>query len=328
MQNLSDNNFSTLTGLMQVSQASLLKIMKNYLVNKYQEVIATDEYILAKGDIPITLVAHMDTVFKQLPQEFFYDNKQCVLWSPQGLGADDRAGVFAIVQIIRAGYRPHIILTTDEECGALGASAVIRDYPESFAEMKYIIQLDRRGKDDCVFYDCDNPKFEKYIENFGFITNYGSFSDISILCPEWKIAGVNLSIGYEDEHSIAERLYISAMNETIARVIKMLEQEEIPQFEYIPANYYGWTPYYGIDKETWEKWCSPKKKQCHHCKKHLPEYDLIPVYQPSHKLSFYCTECIIDESVYWCEACGEAFIPADENNVKCCEKCAEELCKS
>ena len=83
MRNLSDNNFNTLTDLMQVSQASLLKIMKNYLANKYSEVIATDEYVLAKGNIPIALVAHMDTVFKQLPQEFFYDNKQCVLWSPQ-----------------------------------------------------------------------------------------------------------------------------------------------------------------------------------------------------------------------------------------------------
>ena len=29
---------------------------------------------------------------------------------------------------------------------------------------KAIFQLDRCGSDDCVFYDCDNPDFTKYVE--------------------------------------------------------------------------------------------------------------------------------------------------------------------
>ena len=94
---------------------------------------------MATGDIPIALVAHMDTVFKKPPEEIFFDQKHNVMWSPQGLGADDRAGVFAIVQIVRSGLKPHVIFTTDEECGALGAMALAKlDCP--FTELKYLIQ--------------------------------------------------------------------------------------------------------------------------------------------------------------------------------------------
>ena len=38
-----------------------------------------------------------------------------VMISPDGLGADDRAGVFMIMNIVKAGFRPHVIFTTDEE---------------------------------------------------------------------------------------------------------------------------------------------------------------------------------------------------------------------
>lgn len=52
------------------------------------------------------------------------------MWSPQLLGSDDRAGVYAIIQIIEAGYKPHVIFTTDEEIGAVGAQKLIEDFPE------------------------------------------------------------------------------------------------------------------------------------------------------------------------------------------------------
>jgi hypothetical protein len=167
-------------------------------------------------------VAHADTVFKKPPQRIFYDKQKNVMWSPEGLGADDRAGVFAIIQIIKSGLRPTVIITTDEEKGGIGASALVRNMPKPPTDLKYIIQLDRQGSMDCVFYDCLNKEFEEYVESFGFVTDFGSFSDISVLCPAWRVAGVNLSIGYYDEHSVSETLYIGHMNSTILKVKNML----------------------------------------------------------------------------------------------------------
>lgn len=178
--------------------------MERFLCQKYENVIITKDYIVAIGEIPIALVAHLDTVYKTPVSNLYYDRQKCIMWSPEGLGADDRAGVFAIIKILHEGLRPTIIFTTDEEQGGRGATVLgTQNCP---TKLKYMIELDRRGESDCVFYDCYNPEFVKYIESFGFKEAYGSFSDISFLMPPWKVCGVNLSIGYEEEHSYIEQL--------------------------------------------------------------------------------------------------------------------------
>ena len=96
----------------QLTQASLLKIMGRYLESKFEKVYRTQEYIVAVGDIPVAIVAHLDTVFTTPPENIFYDRVKNVMWSPDGLGADDRAGIWAIIKIIKTTkLRPHIIFT-------------------------------------------------------------------------------------------------------------------------------------------------------------------------------------------------------------------------
>lgn len=183
-------------------------------------------YLYAKGSkqCPILLIAHLDTVFSWQPEEFFYDKEKAVLWSPHGLGTDDRAGVFAIMELIRNGYRPSVLFTTGEEVGGTGAIQFSIDFPVCpFKGIKYMIELDRANSNDCVFYSCDNKEFESYIVGFDFQTQQGSFTDISILMPIWKIAGVNLSIGYSMEHTYAEHLKITDLMRTISKVGAMLD---------------------------------------------------------------------------------------------------------
>lgn len=224
------------------TQAHLHKTLTKFLQKHYKTVIQRPEYIMAEGDIPIALVAHMDTVHKRKPLQIFYDQEETVMWSPQGLGADDRAGIFAIVDIIQRGFRPHIIFTTDEEVGGLGAHQLIQSFPDCpFAQLKFIIELDRANHNDCVFYECANETFIDYIEHFGFAEDIGSFTDISVIAPNWKVAAVNLSIGYYNEHSLGEYLVVSELEETIEKVIKILEDKESCYYEYVAATYYNKT---------------------------------------------------------------------------------------
>ena len=307
MKTFKNSELKTFEQLASLTQNSLKKVLSSFLKRHYPKVIETKEYIYAEGEIPIALVAHMDTVFKKPPSEIFFDERHNVIWSPQGLGADDRAGVFAIVQIIRGGQKPHVIFTTDEEYGALGAMKLSKlDCP--FTNLKYIIQLDRRGSDDCVFYECDNEEFVEYIESFGFTWNYGSFTDISELCPPWQIAGVNLSVGYRDEHSATEVLFVGQLLSTISKVKKMLNAAaEAPVFKYIPmAN----TPY-GKDWYTWNKntysWSdSNEVMKCHNCKKYFMEEELFPAVMLDKTTKFFCPDCLVD-NVAWCNECGSAF---------------------
>lgn len=307
MKTFKNSELKTFEQLASLTQNSLKKVLSSFLKRHYPKVIETKDYIYAEGEIPIALVAHMDTVFKKPPSEIFFDERHNVMFSPQGLGADDRAGVFAIIQIIRGGQKPHVIFTTDEEYGALGAMELSKlDCP--FTNLKYIIQLDRRGSDDCVFYDCDNEDFVEYIESFGFTWNYGSFTDISKLCPSWKIAGVNLSVGYRDEHSATEVLFVGQLLATINKVKKMLNAAlEAPVFKYIPmAN----TPY-GKDWYTWNKntysWSdSNEVMKCHNCKKYFMEEELFPAVMLDKTTKFFCPDCLVD-NVAWCNECGSAF---------------------
>lgn len=266
-------NIRLMKYLCQLSDKELKNILYNFLKKKYRNVECTDEYIIAEGTLPICLVAHLDTVFPTPVKEFYYDKKLQVLWSPQGLGADDRAGVYAILQILEDGYKPSVIFTMGEEKGGLGAKALAKRMPDCpFVGLKAIIELDRQGKDDCVFYECDNDDFTKYIESFGFNTEIGSYSDINFFAPIWGVAAVNLSVGYIDEHSYSERLIIKYLEDTIMKVEAILSQS-------IPMKTYAYVPY------------NPKIERCVICGRKATEnqrYEIIDL----NGLSFRaCEDC-------------------------------------
>lgn len=213
-------SYNTLNFILRQTQPEL----KKYLVEKLSEFgysnLKIGDYIYAKGEIPVMLVAHMDIVHKSPPSEIYFDRIKRVIWSPTGIGGDDRCGVYAILQILSSGLRPHILFTEDEECGAYGAwSASSEIYPN----INYMIELDRRGSNDAVFYDCDNKEFQKFILGYGFKHAYGTFSDIATLSPAWDVASVNLSIGYVEEHTHTERINLNHTYATIQKVCNILK---------------------------------------------------------------------------------------------------------
>ena len=110
--------------------------------------------------------------------------------------------------------------------------------------LKYIVELDRKGSNDAVYYGCGNKEFEDYVTSKGFKTAYGSFSDISVIAPELKIAAVNISSGYYNAHTQHEYINIEQLNIVIARIIEMIDesaQNSVPKYKYIevPRKTYG-----------------------------------------------------------------------------------------
>lgn len=122
-------------------------------------------YLYGPGTVPVLLVAHMDTVHQKLPRYICRSDDGRVIMSPDGIGGDDRAGVYMILEIIKA-HRCHVLFCEDEEIGRLGAQMFIRSGIRP--EVNYIVELDRRGSGDAVFYSCANKEFEEFIHRFGF----------------------------------------------------------------------------------------------------------------------------------------------------------------
>jgi hypothetical protein len=234
--------------ILKFDQSSLYGyLIKHLKGQKYSYVHQGRKHIYAEGNIPVMLVAHLDTVHKTQPVDIFYDSQRKVAWSPEGIGGDDRAGVYSILRIIETmkicGKQPHILFLEDEEIGGVGArvAAEVLDFPN----INFMIQLDRRGSTDAVFYDCGNRDFVDYILPFGFTEEIGSFSDISVLCPEWDVAGVNLSIGYYNEHTTKEFINLEQMNATIDKVIQILMQDNNTYYDFqeVYHNYNFWKTY-------------------------------------------------------------------------------------
>ncbi len=223
-----------------MSVAALFVSLKQQLTTKYgyksKKMVQDDKFLYAPGDIPVLVIAHLDTVHHGYPGDIYYDAYHQIVWSPTGLGADDRAGVWAIHQLLEMGFRPHVLYTDLEEKGCLGAEQCARVMKDTPPDIKFMVQFDRRGANDCVFYQCDNRDFVKHIEKYGFKEAQGSSTDIKRLMPVWGIAGVNLSVGYYREHSDAEHLNLNQLHHTINRVTYLLNDacgKAVPRFPFV-----------------------------------------------------------------------------------------------
>lgn len=233
------------------------KTLKQMLISKMSEheyeitvSDADDGYIYANGDIPVMLVAHMDTVHTKDVKEIYVSDYGNIT-SPQGIGGDDRCGIYMITQLLHK--KPYVLFTENEEIGCLGAKQFVKDYNAANtklprANVKYIIELDRKGSNDMVFYNCDNTEFKKYIGSFGWDDKWGSNSDIAEIAPAIGAAAVNLSCGYYKPHTTEEIINIDDVATNLVRVARMVNKTRIettPYFKYVHKkatypSYYGY----------------------------------------------------------------------------------------
>lgn len=225
-----------------------IKQVVDFELRQYGEVQKADGYIYMQGNFPVLLVAHMDTVHKELPREIIY--KDGKISSPQGIGGDDRCGIYMIMEILKRGYRPSVLFCEDEEIGCVGSTKfAVSKFAESLnGTFNYIIELDRNGSNDAVYYECDNPEFEKFIEMSFFKKAFGSYTDICEIAPALDCSAVNFSCGYYKQHTTDEYVVLSEMEVVIDEVCKLLDRTTCnDKFEWIEAKHtytsYGFGSY-------------------------------------------------------------------------------------
>ena len=183
----------------------------------------------------VLLLAHADTVFTIYPDsekqhEFFIDEGDIYrsLEDDAGIGADDRAGCAILWLLKDLGHS--LLITNNEEIGSIGAKNIRYYHKELFEELnnhQYMIEFDRRNSHDYKVYDIPvTEDFKLFIEaSTGYTeADKKSSTDIRILCD--KICGVNLSVGYYDEHSEWETLDLNEWKNTLDIARKMLEPEQ------------------------------------------------------------------------------------------------------
>ena len=228
--------FYEFENLCLMSQIEMKFYLEEALKDSYENVVCADGYVFAQGTVPVMLVAHMDTVHKELPKKFLYAEKSNIISAPEGIGGDDRCGIYMILQIIKE-LHCSVLFLEDEEIGCVGANKFAVDYGKELPEIdvNYIIEFDRRGSNDAVYYDLDNIDFEEFITDASgghFKTNFGSCSDICYVAPAVGVAAVNLSCGYYKEHQLDHYVNRKEMETNIEAAKRIIRSDVSKPFEW------------------------------------------------------------------------------------------------
>lgn len=247
--------------LCKMSQKDLKKFVAKALEATHESVHVGDGYVYAQGTFPVLLVAHLDTVHEHLPKTIMFNKQNGSLSSPQGIGGDDRCGVYMVLEVIKK-YNCSVLFCEDEESGGIGATKFTKTKLAKNLGFNYIIEFDRQGSNDAVFYHCDNEEFERFITQDFYKTAWGTFSDISILAPFFGCAAVNLSCGYYSPHTKNEYVVLSEMDESIYAACSILERTtEDDQFEYVESySGHAWDDWYQDDRQYYIEYTDRKTK--------------------------------------------------------------------
>jgi hypothetical protein len=205
-----------------------------------------------KREKRVLLVAHADSYWDQNytdgPLTFFdqnnnhgtimdhqLDQKGNIISSSTpgfGIGADDRAGCAIIWQLQNLGHS--LLITNGEEKGGQGSNWLMDCHEDISAEIndhhQFAVQFDRRNSRDYKCYTVGTNEFSAYIEKETGYTEPDPFkyTDIVTLCR--KITGVNLSIGYYNEHTKNESLVLSEWMNTLDLCRVWLKKPDLPKF--------------------------------------------------------------------------------------------------
>jgi hypothetical protein len=209
--------------LLMAKEAEVFGLIKSEM----GEGIEGNNYLWYPSDSPLLFQAHIDTV-RDEKKELKINIGTHVITGNGVLGADDRAGV-CIAMWIHSYCKKHklpmpqFLFTNKEETGGIGMKQFLACDPE-FGELKLAIALDRRGASEYVTYNVLSDEVHEYISQFGFVEEYGTFSDIEYFSDHTKIPSVNVSVGYYHQHTTHEQLNIDEMRLTLRRCIFIIAE--------------------------------------------------------------------------------------------------------
>lgn len=187
--------------------------------------------ILRVGTAPVLFSCHTDTVHRMDGRQkvTYKDGWASLPLSSKSncLGADDCAGVFIMSEMIRAGVEGLYIFHREEEMGGFGSHHIASETPELLQGIRYAIAFDRKGQRDVIDHQfgqvCCSRTFGAALASaigMGYGLADGTFTDTANykgIIPECT----NISVGYEHEHRIAERLdvlFLCALVERLKRI--------------------------------------------------------------------------------------------------------------
>jgi acetylornithine deacetylase/succinyl-diaminopimelate desuccinylase-like protein len=214
---------------------------ENELVNHLPESHQKDQfgnYYLEIGDKPTTMfTCHLDTASQQKTKvHHIVDGNWIKTNGTSILGADDKAGMVVLLEMIKEQVPGLYYFFIGEERGCVGSGKLSEVWEELdwSSQIKKCISFDRRGTTSVIteqiYGVCCSNKFAEELSNrlnaldetfnykpdpTGIYTDSAQFTGLISECT-------NISVGYYNEHSTSERQDIEHL-EKLCQVVTQLD---------------------------------------------------------------------------------------------------------
>jgi hypothetical protein len=203
-------------------------------IAKYLSAFQPDEYenlVLTVGSNPrILFSSHMDTVhrFDGINNTLKFDGQFLSQTGSNCLGADDTAGVFLMLEMIKAEIPGVYVIHFGEECGGIGSKSLAKGNPDFFRDIDIAIAFDRMGYEDIITHQCfQQTASDAFALSFAAELG-GSFkpSDDGVYTDTAEYAHLvpectNISVGYFNQHNKGETQdvrFLLALREALLQV--------------------------------------------------------------------------------------------------------------
>jgi len=260
------------------SEKKMRRYLRKVAAECGAEEIVTDAYgnlLITKGQSKTypCLAAHMDQVQDAHSKDFTVVEigGDVIGYSPkmheqQGLGADDKNGIFICLELLRKFDVMKVAFFVGEEIGCKGSGEVDLEF---FKDCRFIVQPDRKGSSDLITaMFCGSVCSEDFInaigyEAYGYKKDHGTVTDVGELVDRGVgISCLNLSCGYYEAHSDQEITVLSELENCLNFVEHIVETcTDVYPFE---GGYGDWDYGYGRYGYHWfggSKWYSGENKE-------------------------------------------------------------------
>lgn len=185
----------------------------------------TGNLYVRKGDADIypAMCAHIDEVHYHKHRKIIFDGDLVYGKSRRGerigIGADDKNGIYAILETLMEMPVMKALFTVGEEYGGVGAGEANLGF---LSDCSIVMECDRKGNNDLItsIYEtdiCDDETRDKLMGlGYGFKEEIGIFTDVYILKRRGlKAPCVNVSAGYYCPHLDIECTVLSELDNTV-----------------------------------------------------------------------------------------------------------------
>lgn len=243
-------------------EKKMRKFIRKYIAANCGDVtMETDRYgnlLCVKGEAETypCLASHIDQVQRNHSKDFevVSNGNVCFGYSPkshqqQGLGADDKNGIFICLECLKAYDVLKVAFFVGEESGCVGSSDVNLEF---FKDCRFVVEPDRRGSSDLITSmfcgDVCSKDFVKAIgaKRFGYKEEEGSVTDVGELVERGVgISCLNLSCGYYEAHTDEEFTVLPELENCLVFVMRIIEEcRDVYPYEY-EGRWYGGSSWYG-----------------------------------------------------------------------------------